>query len=323
MMYPRFALFALLSLAAAVPSAFAQQDQKYTAPRTEHGHPDFQGVWGTAFLTMLERPQGVEGLVATPEQAAAMVTMIRKMAPAVNDPDFLLHDVKQLAMVKGEYRTSMIVDPADGHMPFTPASLDRIAQMVKSPRKFDNPEDRPLAERCLENLAYAPIRTVPVFLPRQIVQSRDYLVISAEDSSGARVINLRDAPPPPDSVRSIGGYSTGHWEGDTLVVRTTNLRADQPRNVVGRALLISPRTTITERFTRVSEKELFYQFTVEDPELYTRPWTGEFSLTKHDGPIYEYACHEGNYSLPNILRGGQAEAARAEEAKRSNAAVVR
>jgi hypothetical protein len=162
----------------------------------------------------------------------------------------------------------------------------------------------------------APIRTVPVFLPQQIVQTRNHVVISSEGPAGLRIIPLSDDELPA-VVRSISGYSSGHWEGDTLVVRTRHLRADDPsRTTVGRPLLITRGTTITERFTRVSDTELFYQFTVEDPELYTQPWNGEFSLSRFDGKLYEYACHEGNYSLPNILSGGQAEAARLAESKR-------
>jgi hypothetical protein len=154
-----------------------------------------------------------------------------------------------------------------------------------------------------------------VVLPYQIVQTRDYIVIFSEGPAGRRTIPLHQQAPPAE-IRSIAGYSTGHWEGDTLVVRTTNLRADYPaRGVTGRALVISRNTTIVERFTRVSDTELFYQFTVEDPDLYTRPWTGEFSLTRFDGRLFEYACHEGNYSLANILRGGRAEAARLAESK--------
>ena len=134
-----------------------------------------------------------------------------------------------------------------------------------------------------------------------------------------RLIHL-GAVPPPDVMRSIGGYSVGRWEQETLVVETTHLRADDPaRSVTGRPLLLSRQSTITEWFTRVSPTELFYRFTIEDDELYTTPWSGEFSMTRHDGPIYEYACHEGNYSLPNILRGGQAEAARLAE---SNSTVT-
>jgi hypothetical protein len=115
----------------------------------------------------------------------------------------------------------------------------------------------------------------------------------------------------PDSIRSIGGYSVGRWEGDTLVVQTTNLRTDDPaRTLAGRPMLLGPDTRITEWFTRVSDRELVYRYTVEDASLYTQPWTGEFSMTRADVQTFEYGCHEGNYSMPNMLRGGQAEAAR-------------
>ena len=299
------------SIIASAP-ARAQRAGEYTVPRTEHGHPDFQGVWATAFLTMLERPEGVAGLAASPAQAQAIAEGIRTKLPAVIDPDVQLDDIRTLAKVKGQFRTSVIVDPADGLMPFTQAGSDLAKKiMTRDEHGFDDPEQRPLAERCLENLGYAPIRTVPVFLPRQIVQTRDYILIMSEDAVGLRVIHLRDRPRP-EVLRSVEGYSRGRWEHDTLVVETTHLRADDPaRTVVGRPLLFSPRTRITEWFTRVSATELFYRFTVADDQLYTRPWSGELSLTWHDGPTYEYACHEANYSMPNMLRGGQAEAARA------------
>jgi hypothetical protein len=315
-MYQRFTLLALLASIATSPAAFAQQPQRYAVPRTEDGHPDFQGVWATKFVTMLERVPGVENLVVSPEQAQALALKIRSMLPAVIDPQVQLDDVRQLAMVKGEYRTSVIVEPPNGRLPYTKAGMDLAGRIgARDSQKFDNPEERPLSERCLENLGYAPIRTVPVFLPRQIVQTRDHVLLLSEDAVGLRIIHLAGQPRP-DSLRSDEGYSVGRWEGDTLVVQTTHFRAEDPaRTVAGRPILLTPRTKITERFTRASATELFYQFTVEDPELYTQPWTGEFSLTPHDGPLYEYACHEGNYSLPNTLRGGQAAAARAEENK--------
>jgi hypothetical protein len=252
---------------------------------------------------MMERPPGVENLVASPEQASALVSALIAKRPVVLDPDVYDHDIRQLAMVKGEYRTSIIVEPKDGHIPFTRAGLDLASRIqARDNQKFDNIEDRPLAERCLENLGYAPMRAVPVLLPRLIVQTRDHVVIFSEDSSGPRIIHLGGTSQPA-SVRSIGGYSVGRWEGDTLVVQTTNLRADDPaRNVRGRPLVLSRNTRITERFDRVSATELFYQFTVEDNELYTQPWSGEFSMTRFEGSIYEYACHEANYSLTNVLR---------------------
>jgi hypothetical protein len=311
-MYLRLTLVALLASIGLSTAAVAQQVRSYTVPRTEHGHPDFQGIWATAFLTMLERLPGVEGLVATPEQAEKLVAAIRGKMSGLADPDVFVHDIRQLAMVKGQHRTSLIVDPADGKMPYTKAGLNLVAKVnARSEQQFDNPEDRPFTERCLENLGYPPIRTVPVFLPRQIAQTADYVVISNEDVPGSRLIRLK-AGSMPDSIRTIGGYSVGRWDGDTLVVRTTNLRTDYPaRTAAGpRPLLLSPDSRITEWFTRVSDTELVYRYTVEDSTLYTQPWTGEFSMTRSDVKTYEYGCHEGNYSMPNMLRGGQAEAAR-------------
>lgn len=304
-MYKRLALV-LLMCPISMPPLSAGNGRHYTVLRTEHGHPDFQGIWATSFLTTLERPAGVSNLVATPEEAVTLAAAVRAKIPTVVDPDVQLHDIQQLAMVKGEYRTSVIVDPEDGRLPFTRKGLALAAWIEARNNTYDDPEQRPLAERCLENLAYAPIRTLRVTLPRQIVQTRDSVVISPEDSSGARVIHL-GGHAPPAVLRSISGYSIGRWEGDTLVVETTNLRADDPaRNVAGRPLLLSRRSKVIERFTRVSPSELFYRFTVEDDELYTRSWSGEFSLTRFDQPVYEYACHENNYSLTNILRGGRA-----------------
>ena len=311
----RLATMALLASVAAVPAGRAQQGQDYMAPRTEHGHPDFQGTWATEFITMLERPPGVENLVATEEQVRNLGTMMFSKLPALADPDVQFAS-KQLAKVKGEYRTSVIVEPKDGRMPFTKAGADLAARVgVRSSQGFDDPEQRPLAERCLESSGYAPIRTVPVLSPFQIVQTRDYVVVYNEGPSGARLIHL-GGQPPADSLRTAEGYASGQWEGDTLVVQTTHLLAEDPaRAVVGpvRPLVLSRHTKITERFTRVSETELFYRYVVEDGELYTQPWAGEFSLTRHDGPIYEYACHEGNYSLTNALLGGRAADARAAE----------
>ncbi len=316
----RVAVLAVLAsvVVAVSTSALAQQVQRYPVPRTEHGHPDFQGTWATEFITMLERPPGVENLVATEEQIRTLGPMMLSKLPALVDPDVQFAS-RQLAKVKGEYRTSVIVEPKDGRMPFTKAGADLAARVgVRNSQGFDDPEQRPLAERCLENSGYAPIRTAPVLSPLQIVQTRDYVLVYTEGPVGARLIHLGDQPPP-DSLRSAEGYASGQWEGDTLVVQTTHLLAEDPaRAVVGptRPLVLSRHTKITERFTRVSETEPFYPYPVEDGELYPQPWTGEFSLTRHDGPIYEYACHEGNYSLPNALRAGRAKSAGLGESKR-------
>jgi hypothetical protein len=304
----RLALFGCLAASSTIG---ARQPSRYTVPRTEHGHPDFQGGWAIAFLTPLERPAGVESLVVDTEQAKTIAAAIRANASKVTDPDVQLDNLQELAKVNGQYRTSQIVDPPDGRMPFTKAGA-RLAATIDRAflEDYDHPEQRPLTERCLEAVGFAPIRALHVRIPFQIVQTRDQVVVMFEDSVGLRLIHLKGQPPP-ERVRSIEGYSAGRWEGETLIVETTHFRASYPaRDVIGTPLVISPRTTITERFTRVSETELFYRYTVDDPDLYTRPWSAEFSMTKYDGPLFEYACHEGNYSLPNILRGGQTQAAK-------------
>jgi hypothetical protein len=300
----------LASIAASTP-VLAQRPAHYSVPRTEYGQPDFQGVWATDFLTPLERPANVQQLVVSADEAPAVVRILRDLIPSVIDPDVQIHDLQQLARVRGEYRTSVIVDPADGRMPFSQAGLELAAAITtRNAQQFDAAEQRPLVERCLENRGYAPIRPLRVVIPRQIVQDRDHVAIMSEEAVGLRLIRLRGEPLP-DAVRSLEGYSIGRWDGDTLVVTTTHLRADDPsRDNLGRPLLLSRNSTITERFTRLSDDELLYRFTVEDAGLYTRPWTGEFVMTRLTGPIYEYACHEGNYSLANSLRGGQAKAAK-------------
>jgi hypothetical protein len=293
---------------AASTQVLAQRTAPYHAPRTADGQPDFQGVWTTDFLTPLERPATVERLAVSAEEAPAVVRILRDLIPAVIDPDVQIHDFQQLARVRGEYRTSIIVDPPDGRMPFTARGAELAAAITtRNAQQFDAAEQRPLVERCLENRGYAPIRPVRVVIPRQIVQDRDHVAIMSEEAVGLRLIHLRGEPLP-DAVRSLEGYSSGRWEGDTLVVTTTHLRADDPsRDNLGRPLVLSRNSRITERFTRVSDSELFYRFTVEDGDLYTRPWSGEFSMARSSQPIYEYACHEGNYSLANSLRGGQAK----------------
>jgi hypothetical protein len=306
----------LVSIAVSTP-ALAQRDRQYKPPRTEHQHPDLQGVWATQIITPLERPAGVEHLIASPDQARALTATIRGQLPSLIDPDVIIWN-NQLAVVRGEYRTSLIVLPENGILPFTHAGAELSASIVaRNKHAFDDPEQRPLAERCLQNFGAPPILPSRGFSAHQILQTREYVVLLTEGPVGLRVVHLA-GPPPPDSLRRDDGYSMGHWEGDTLVVHTTHLRAEDPgRSAFPRPFVLSRRSRITERMTRVSATELLYRFTVEDADLYRQPWTGEFSMTRHDGPIYEYACHEANYSMENMLRGGQAEAARTGGTKRN------
>ena len=312
----RLICVALVSSTVLSTSALGQTARPYAVPRTVDGHPDFQGVWATQFLTLLERPPGVEHLVADPEQARAVVETMRSQLPSLIDPDFTIWNISQLALVKGEYRTSLIVEPVDGRMPLRQAGLDLSARIaVRNAQEFDHPEQRPLLERCMTSYGAPPIIQGGVLGAHQIVQTRNHVVIVTEGPVGVRIIRL-GGQPLPDALRTVDGYSTGRWEGDTLVVQTTHLRGEDPaRYALPRPLLLSRHSRITERFIRVSATELFDQFTIDDGELYTQPWVGEFSFRWHDGPIYEYECHEANYSLPNTLRGGQAAAARGAEPK--------
>jgi len=295
-----------LAFAGVAPVA-AQEAGAYVAPRTVWGDPDLSGYWLTEFLTMLERPPGMP-LVANEQLAAGLVAGIRGAIAneAIIDPDVYVHDIAKLAKVKGEYRTSLLVEPANGLLPYSKKGLELLAWVMKrNDTMFDRASQRPMVERCMESFGYPPMRVIPFYSPRQIFQNRDHLVILTEDAAGLRIIRI-GGEPPPDALRSVQGYSIGHWEGDTLVVETTNLRDEDPsRLLLGRPTLHSRKTRFVERFTRVAEDELFYRVTVTDPELYTEPWTEEFSMESFEGPVYEYACHEGNYSLPNSLSGGR------------------
>ena len=303
-----FSLLALfLSSIACLPSALAQGTDSYQVPRTPFGQPDIQGNWHTKFVTMLERPDSVDSLVVPREQALAIAAAINGAIPHNEDPDFEWQSLVDLAIVRGEYRTSIIVDPADGKMPYRESAMAAVEfNSTRYDLEFDHPEQRPLGERCLQTFAGPPIHAIPLMFPYQIVQTEDQILLYAEGPVGVRLIHLNSDRDRQYVPLSHEGYSTGHWDEETLVVVTTNIREDHPRRSgFGRPLLVGPGTTITERFTRLSENELNYYFTVEDNEFYERPFSGEFSLFSHEGALYEYGCHEGNYSLPGILRGGQ------------------
>jgi hypothetical protein len=296
----------LLALAvwATTNPAFAQEPEPYSPPRTAAGHPDFSGTWKVGFLTLMERPPGVMTLVVSPDEQKKVAGAILSRFPDVVDPDFPFHGISDLALVKGEYRTSMIVDPPDGKLPYTPTGLALAqATMERTRTKFDNPEDRPLSERCLGGLGVAPMRGFILDIPRRIVQTPEHVVIYSEDPGGVRIVPL-DGDPPPDGVRSTEGYSVGRWENDTLVIDTANLSVTSARFGVGRPVMVSPKTVVEDRLERVSDNELSVRFTVHDPDLYTRPWSGEFSFYPLDADVYEYGCQERNYSLPHTLRGG-------------------
>jgi hypothetical protein len=291
--------------------------QTYTAPRTAFGAPDIGGVWSTRFITRIERPEGYKTLVPAPSELKKLTEFLLDIGP-VGDPDIEHQAITSLSEVRGEKRTSIIVEPADGQIPFTEKGLKLVERSFwLDEHGYDNPEERGGFERCIAGFAQPPIRQIPIDMPTQIVQTRDSLAFNTEDVVGFRMVHMNQ-PPPPGTWQTLEGYSYGRWEGDTLVIDTTLTRADDPfRGHFGRPILVQPTSHVIEKLTRISDTELLYQFTVEDPDLYTKPWLGEYVFHLTKGAALEYACHEGNYSIVNMLKSGRvADAKKAMEAQK-------
>jgi hypothetical protein len=292
------------------------QANTWTPPRTADGQPDLQGIWTNATVTPLERPADLAGKQTFTEQEASEFAKQAVQATNADRRDLPPElDVARAynqfwydrgTTVVGSKRTSLIVDPPDGRLPaLTPQGqkrTDDFAQMrVLHPA--DGPENRTLNERCIKwATAGPPMLPGPYNNNYQIVQVPGYVVIVVEMIHDARIIPLDGRPHLPQNVRSWLGDSRGHWEGNTLVVETTNLRPDATyRNTVPESL------HLTERFTRVDADTIQYEFTVNDPATFTKSWTAAIPMTKVPGPVYEYACHEGNYAMEGILGGARAE----------------
>jgi len=317
----RLSLIAVMVAMSALTSPVAMAQEAYQPPRTADGHPDFGGMWVTAFMTSLERPGFFKTLALTEAEARKGAEIFTSGVPDLVDPDFYHQGIMETAQVRGEYRSSLLVKPENGRMPHT-EKAKKLAEHLEwmDGEAHDNPEERTTFDRCLAGSGQAPIRPFAQLLANLFVQTADSLVIMTEDVAGLRVIHLDGAAPPPAVLTAHGGWSSGRWEGDTLVVETTNIRADDPtRPVFGGTILMEPDSKLVERFTRVAKDELLYQFSVEDPDLYTAPWLVEYSFKLSDTPFYEFACHEANYSMVNILLGGRVadarEAAKAKSAK--------
>lgn len=300
-------------------TGFAQEAEPYQAPRTEFGQPDFQGSWSTVFNTMLERP-GEMPLILSPEQAAGFAAVVAQNIGDNNDPDVDRFGPPTLAKVDGNFRSSVVVYPENGVLPYNELGTQMSNyDYFMGESGFDHPEERPGVERCIEAWGSPPMRAFMYQLFHGFVQTEDKIAIISEEAVALRVIHM-DGSVRPDAIRSMEGHSVGHWEGETLVVETTHYSDVNPaRATIGRPMLISSAARVTERFTRTSENELNYQYTVDDPTYYTEPWKGEFSFTRDAaGHIYEYACHEGNYSMVGALRGARAQEAQAAEAATAN-----
>ena len=289
-----------------------------TAPRTPDGHSDLQGVWTNNTRTPLQRSKelGAKEFYTEAELNALQKREADRLAKNEEDGrptepgtaadvhyDFSEYglDPAQAKQV-WNLRTSMIIGP-EGTIPQqTAEARKRIAAKQAEGRghEFDGPESRPLGARCL---AFANVG--PPLLPAgynsnlQIIQGPNAVVIETEMIHDARVVDLTGRPHPPDSIRQWKGDSIGHWEGDTLVIDTTNF-TDKTRFMGS-----TENLHVIERLSRVDPKTLLYKFTVEDPETWAKPWSGEMAWNATNGLIYEYACHEANYALGDILRGAR------------------
>ena len=333
-----FARASILALAAAAAALSATAQSSYEAPRTASGKPDLQGVWSNASLTNLTRPPGVEALVVDETQATELVRnnpWIRLAQSEAGPSDFedgLLDDGnndrgyntfwidpgQSLGVVKGEFRTSWITDPADGQLPMREEARDDIREHrnMRRARLYDGPENLPIAERCLIGFTGAggPGMLNTIYNNNyQIVQTDDHLMILVEMVHDARIIPIFDsraeAQHNPVTIKPWLGDSVAWWEGDTLVIETVNVEPQQARTG---PIYLSAEGRVTERLSRVGDDEIFYSFTVDDPATYTATWTAEQSLRQRDEQVFEYACHEGNYAMPGILAGARAQEARGE-----------
>jgi hypothetical protein len=332
---PTRLLVALATIAAAwlTPAeTYAQAGSHGRIPRTADGRPDLSGNWTNATLTPFQRAEG-RGPVFTPEEVAALESPEGECPPnpgtvscgrtqgtgstdearlSGNEYNEVYWDRgSKVAVVNGEPRTSLVTRPADGRIPALTAAAQRRAAEARELRsrfgQYDHPELRPLAERCL---AFGR-GVAPPMAPNgaynnnyTFVQTPDHLLVMSEMVHDVRVIRIGDSKPLPDEVRPWFGDSWGRWEGDVLVVETTNFN---PMHTFQGGGVPTEHTKVIERFRRVDEDTIVYEFTVEDPTTYTEPWGGEIPFEKFDQLLYEYACHEGNYSLSAVLSGARFE----------------
>jgi len=306
-------------LVLALSAAPALAAAPYQVPRLPWGAPDLEGDWTSFTRTPLERPQGVTALALSEAEASALEkTLNQRIIHPADDPfgqgEAEWYPDAKLARIDGQARTSWIVSPTDGHVPYRPEARKLFdAGRARQSHGFDNPEDRPPQERCLIGTRGAsgpPMLSALYPTNFQIVQTATAVAILSEVNHDVRIIRLNGTHPPA-AITPWMGDSIGHWEKNTLVVETTNFN---PRDHFHVQFELSPNTKIVERFTRVSPTEIAYAFSVEDPGLYTSVWRGEIPVMASKDPIYEVACHEGNYSLSGVLAGARQEEAKAAAA---------
>jgi hypothetical protein len=312
----KMALFALAVCVA--PGSFGQTPNQagahssaYVVPRTSFGHPSLEGVWTSNFMTLLEAAPGTPLVLPEKEARAFADKAVSGFAERTErglDPELpeVARATEGLPIVRGERRTRTVVLPADGVLPYTPQARIESRAGPVTPR-YDNSEERPAWERCLVGLGVPPVTNIGAgsLNPRQIFQtSPDQIIIHSEYGDEARIIPFAKSHKPKVLETALGD-SIAHWEGETLVIETVGLpEADRVRLVSN--LVVGNNSKVIERLTRVSENELLYQYTVEDPAIYTAPWLAEYSVYRTDQRMFESSCHEGNYALANVLKGGRA-----------------
>ena len=302
-------------LVATLPADAAGQDASFLTP---DGHPDLQGVWNFSTATPMERPQDLAGQeTLTAEEAAAWEQQLaetraaneseREDAPLGARLGYSVRIWFEHGHTLSEQRTSLVIDPPNGRIPAVRPEVAARAELrsLLRGRHAHGPEDRGASERCLLGFNSGPPMTPSAYNNNvQLFQTADHVVILNEMVHNARIVPLDGRPHLPAHLRQWVGNSRASWDGDTLVIET--------RNFLGETSLrgSSANLHLVERFRRAGPDTLVYEFTVNDPTSWTRPWTAQVLMTRTDEPLYEYACHEGNYSMPSSLSGARAMEAR-------------
>lgn len=314
-----FACMVLTQFAAAQPSS------SFTAPLTEHGHPDLQGIWFYGSITPFDRPielgnqqsyseaeasqllnslnsaEAQKGEALSPDRSAPEAGVAIAQEADHNFASSRLNPI----VIGGKYRTSQIISPADGRLPLVPGGTDYFeALQAQGYGAFDGPETRPVSERCAgpNGGPMAPMIGWFYNANMQIIQTSDHIMILAEMNHDARIIPLQDTASEHNSPQWMG-YSTAHWDNEVLVIESSGFRPEQSWF----AFRMSEQLRVTERYELVSANEIYYSYTFTDPVIYSEAVTVEKIISRrgNDEQIYEYACHEGNYSFPSILGGAR------------------
>jgi hypothetical protein len=295
----------------------------YTPPRTPDGQPDLQGFWTNTTYTPLERPKDVNKEFFTQEEALELIKKAADVEGEQTEPGTILdvhYDFTQFGLDRSQggfalnLRTSMIVDPPGGRIPpMTAEGQKRAAERAEARKRMgaatDAVQNQSLSVRCILMDRDGPPMLAGAYNNNyQFVQIPGYVMILVEMLHDVRIIPLDGRPQMPQNVRQMMGSSRGRWEGNTLVIETTNFTDKTAFQGA------SENMRLTERFTRVAEDTMRYQFTVDDPATWAKPWTAETPWKKSIGPLFEHACHEGNYGLYNTLAGARAEEKKAAEA---------